>query len=1265
MPRTRSALVLLLAGLILFALHGTASAQTTSGIRGVVLDKDGQPLPSARVTVTNPSIGLTQNAVTDAKGEFRIAPLPPGKGYTLRVEFPSMGTIVQSDIELSANRMTSVPVTLRPDKELQERIRVTAQAEVVNTEQTTTQTSFSSEFIEALPILGRNYQDVLTLAPGVSDVDGDGNPNIHGARDTDVVTLVDGVSTTDPFSGQRGQELNIESIQEIEVKTAGASAEFSRAQGGFVNIVTKSGGNDFEGSFKFFWRSNIFDGDGAGLDDPALHGGLGELGLRDLSFNDYTPFLSLSGPIKRDKAWYFFTAEYIQEQNPVNASTQAFVRTVKERRVFGKASWDLSTNHKLVFSATIDPQEFFNLGINSLTLLESGFTFETGGLNLILKETAIFSPNLFLETTVQHFTSRPEFFPTLHPDTNGNGILFFDRNGNGFLEATERDPGEDFDRDGAFDIFEDRNKNGRLDKPDQCPGGGTICGEDLDGDGRLTIPGLGCEGASREDIDCDGNLDFRNEDLNGNGVRDPGEPDYDNDRRLDLGIEDRNFDRELNDRPFPSPGDDIFQFPSNNPQVPPFLDPVGTLASHYPYGSFRPMFPDRDYTFDQRTLRISGPFFQDGDAEVGRVTLRQDLTAFVADWHGQHEMKFGGIVEREHYNEVVTQRPILFPFASLPTGAQQILPVIAVDLPTATTVPNEATSTTFGFYAQDTYKPLPNLTLGIGVRFDREATDSFGFTTFDPVAERALYDRITSLAGTERISGDQYGNGDGIDNFGACNDPIFTHGPGVGDGCSSSANPSDADARERIAGLKRVAPSRLTQHHISTTLVADSLSAIFPEVRVCSINAQGEQECRIDLEALRERGAATFQQQEAFRLTNNNLAPRLSVAWDPWGDSKTKVFVNWGRFFDKLFLATVTGEEGPDIISRYYLRDADGLSSTGVPNNQVGKAVTKAPPTATQVDRGLQTPFSDELTLGFERELAPEVSIRFTYVNRKFRHGLQDKDINHSIRFGPTGGLLDQFGRLTGSPIPTEPAPDNRPDLYIHNFFFNEVFRLGNFNEARFKSLELQLIKRLSRKWQMEGSYVYSRAVGDAENFLSELGDDPATTDLEFGYLDFDQRHVVKLNLATYLPRDWQVGATLQWSSGLPYSVISTFSALDNFTYPQFRRIFGFTQRTAEANVASEGCALLEGNDAWEFCPMRRNSERNRSRYLINVSAEKAFVLGKFNSKLFLAVENLLNTDDLDIDTYEPQAANRSGDLQIVSEREFGRRFEVGFQFEF
>jgi hypothetical protein len=127
--------------------------------------------------------------------------------------------------------------------------------------------------------------------------------------------------------------------------------------------------------------------------------------------------------------------------------------------------------------------------------------------------------------------------------------------------------GEDLDGDGAFDVFEDRNHNGILD-----------AGEDVDGDGRLTPPD-GCEGATREDKDCDGRLDTIDEDLNHNGQLDPGE-DLDQDLHLDDGTEDRNLDYLLNDRPFPSPTDVIYCY---DPQCGP-----GTLPPTYPYGSFTP-----------------------------------------------------------------------------------------------------------------------------------------------------------------------------------------------------------------------------------------------------------------------------------------------------------------------------------------------------------------------------------------------------------------------------------------------------------------------------------------------------------------------------------------------------------------------------------------------------------------------------------------------------------------------------------------------------
>ena len=1223
----------LLTALLALTIAVPAVAQSTGGIRGTVLDKDGQPVVGATVSVTNPDLNINMGGITDAKGEFRIAPLPPGRGYIVTVSFQGMGKISQPDIEVPSNKMIVVPITLRPSKELTETVKVTGTTDVVDTESTSTSTTISSEFIDALPILGRNYQDVLTLAPGVTDVDGDGNPNIHGARDTDVNTLVDGVSTVDPVTGQVGQQLNINTIQDVEVITSGASAEFDRAQGGFVRVSTKSGGNDFEGTFRFDWQGSLLDGDGAGIDPSTLHGGLTENGLRDLTFNDFLPALTVSGPIVKDKAWYFVSAEYRQIETPVNALTQAFVRGHDELRLFGKASWDMSTNHKLIFTATIDPQKDTNVGLDSFTAIESGYTFYSGGRNLVLSERAVFSPNVFLETTIADFGSDPEWEPTTNADTNGNGILFTDRNDNGFIDATERDAGEDFDRDGRFDVYEDfRPHNGQLDGCQTLPDGSMVCAEDIDGDRRVT-PERGCEGVTREDVDCDHHLDFLNEDDNLNGILDLGE-DRDGDNRLDAGIEDRNGNFSLDDRPFPVDNNDLIA------DAPP---PNGVTGRFYPYYRPAPIPRDRDLEQDQRSLRTTGPNNNDYTGNRGRQTLRQDLTMFVPDWHGQHEMKTGYVIEREHYDQMTNLRPFVLPNLAPPT-ASGFNPTVGVILPAQNSVGNSADSLTGALYVHDTFKPVPNLTLNLGVRFTRETTDSFGYSQFDPAQERALFDRLGVFTGDQlRYDDKTNGNNDGITNEGICGDQMFFNGDAAN--CQSTQNQV---AKDILTGLLKTKVSRLTEHHTATTIVASDLETLFPG----AVTTLPDGTKVIDRDKLRELGAV-FQSEEAFRLTNNNLAPRLALSWDPMGDSKTKIFGSWGRFYDKLFLGAVIPEEGPDTITRYYRKDNDGITGGGIPNNGFGKPISKAPPSASQIDRGLQTPFTDEWSVGFERELAPEVSVSLRYIRRDARLGLQDRDINHTLRCCNRGTYLDQYGRLnfgSGDEASGTPVGDALPDLYIYNLFFNQVFRLGNFNTSKFTGIELEITKRLSRKWQMDASYAYSRAQGNAEDFQSSLGDDPAAVAYEYGYLEFDQRHIVRFNGTTFLPGDWSLGGVLQWTSGLPYSAVTTSFSLDNLTYAQNRTLFGRVLQTTDGPI---------------FVPENRNSRRNSPILNIDLQAAKSFVIGRFNSKLFLAVQNLLNTDDLDINTYEPDNPNRGGALQLDAERRFGRRYGIGFQFEF
>ncbi|HET8948492.1 MAG TPA: carboxypeptidase regulatory-like domain-containing protein [Candidatus Polarisedimenticolia bacterium] len=1179
-------------------------AQTTGGLKGFVTDETGRPLEGATIVATSKDQAISgRGGTSDVDGRFLIPTLPAGTDYQIAAAFPGFAPVTMTGIAVQAGQATLVRIALsRLSGGIEEHVQVRAAPPVISLQDTTTQSRFTSEFIDALPLLGRNYQDLLSLAPGVSDVDGDGNPNIHGARDTDVVTLVDGVSTTDPLTGKVGAQLNIDSIQEIEVKTSGATAEFSRAQGGFANIITKSGGNQFEGNFKIYYRGSALDGDGAGIDDPSLHASLGENGLRDLSFHDVLPFLSLSGPIMKDRAWFFLASEYVQIQTPVNALSAAFVTEQKEFRQFAKVTWQAAPNHRLAFSLNYDPQTFKNQGLNSFTREESSYTLDQGGLVVTAKWVGILGPYVSLETSLSGFDERPAQSPSIDPDTNGNRFIWSDRNGNGFSEATEYDPGEDYDLDGVFDVYE-RVIDGKL--------------VDADHDGHQT-PRHACEGALREDTDCDGRLDFLPEDLNGNGMLDPGE-DRDGDGHLDAGTEDRNQNNHLDDTPQPT--------------------------SDYPYGERTPRPADRFYTIDEATGRTSGPYYEDFDDKRQRFTLRQDLTLFVPDFYGSHDIKTGLVVEREQYHSQAGGRPILAPLDVPPNVG---LSTVRAILPAETSVQNEATSLTTGVYVQDSWKPFPNLSFGLGLRFDREATDSFGYTPFDPREQRVLFDRINNLRGGELTKTDDLlqGNDDGLWSQGIRNDPFFEGLPEYAIGWSGEAV---------METLRVAALSRMTRHHLNSTILSAQLSTLFPELR------NGGEFATDTLESL----GVVAQEKEPFRLTNNNLAPRLSVAWDPFFDGRTKLFATWGRYYDKLFLNTIVGEEGPDSVNRYYVQDDLGVTGQGVPDRMLGDPISKAPPSATQIDRGLQTPWSDELTIGFERELAPELSLSLTYVARQYRQQLQDIDINHALRYGPDGKAVDQLGRLPSDDPsavtdPTARQPDGRPDLFINDFFFNQILRVGNYNRARYRAVILEMVKRLSRKWEVQGSYTYSRAQGAAEDFQSRLGNDPSTVESEYGYLDFDQRHVVKLSAGMFLPRDWQIGLTASWGSGLPYSVVSKFFALDNVGYQQFRTRYGQTVVNPQTKQ-------------FEFATESRNDHRNNAVLNLGGRARKTFVLGRNTAGIFLEVFNILNTDDLHLESYEVSPAkinqvnlpNGQGPLQLNGTRAFGRRFQIGFQIDF
>ena len=1074
---------------------------TTTTVKGRVVDTDGSGIPRVIVSISSKKQPSGNKSVpTDIEGNYRIPLLPPANDYIIRIDYPGFAPLEVGPLDLGVGRTTVQNITMRSDAETTEVIRVESRGNIVDTESTKTSSSYNAEFIEGLPIIGGSYQDVLTLAPGVTDTDGDGNPNVHGARETGLQYRLDGGNITDPASGTFGQNLNPDIIEELEIITSGASAEFGRADGGFANIITKSGGNDFEGKFSIRWRGKFLNGESQANND------VNQFDSVDGTYRDIRPILSLGGAIVRDKLWYFGSLEILDTEFPVAQVGNSRIRTSRGHYGFAKLTWQVNSYNKLAFQVNTDPREFTGNNIQLGTSPDSDFVFKQGGVTPQIKWTSTISPQLLLETQVSRFDS-------------GISIV------------------------SLSDNFQPTLVTRVATTP-------------------LVIQALyPCEVAN-----CDPRLGER------------------------------------------------------------FI-----------------------YQLDLIDGTINGPFFLQTDDERVRNSIKTDLSYNVEDALGQHNIKSGIEFADEKFGDSPINNPILFdvttPFQQTTAGGAIPNPLAIQGIQQVTTfdpliTQQEAESFNSAFYILDAWKPRPNLTINAGIRIDRENIDTSGFDYFDPRDERrAAISLWRAICDEARLQGA------GIVGARNCGLPELYDG-----------KPPDLP------------------HNTVVTFRDDNMDGINdidPRIVALDVNKDGllgTQGSDPGDDAAHFNDDFTLfltRKTENFSIENTNISPRFSISWDPWSDGKTKMFGSIGRFYDRLFLDTITGEIGPDSVNYTFV--PDNLSHLIIPG-QPSRSTSSV--SVTQIDREIETPFTDEWTVGIERELAPEWSVSFTYINRDSERLLQDLDINHvtcaqwgdlgidpgavcgdgpgtplvTDKFGDAGSRFQPTGNNdvdVGGEFGFDPTaggvnlPNGAPDLYTVNPGFNQILRIGNFNSSTYEAYEVKFVKRLHRNWQMQASYTWSEAKGQAENFNTGAGNDPQTVDDEEGHLTFDQRHIIKFQAVTLLPHEIRLGANITWSTGTPFSVRKTVVDLDSTGNTNFRGFFPTHQR---------------------------NDQRNAAWWKIDSRIEKNFVIGRVQAAAFFAVENLLDDDYLTITDFNLTSLDG---IPLAGFRDIGRRFEIGAIFNF
>lgn len=323
-------LAIALAGLV--GLAGAASAQTRStsaDISGVIYDQSKAVLPGALVTVTNAETGLVRTAVTDQEGRYALPALPPGT-YRVVAELAGFAPQEREDVRLTLGAALDLSFTLQLSG-TQESVTVVAATPVVDTQKTAVAAVVSQQQIESLPINGRNFISFSVITPGVST---DRTPQ-QGASATSGLTFagqrarsnnisVDGLDNNDSSVGAVRATFSQEAVREFQVLTNSYSAEFGKASGGVVNIITKSGTNRTTGNvFAYFRDESLnakehferFDPSGAAIDREKASYGQKQFGF------------TLGGPLRRDRSFYFVSFERldVDTNNFVNIDDTSLV----------------------------------------------------------------------------------------------------------------------------------------------------------------------------------------------------------------------------------------------------------------------------------------------------------------------------------------------------------------------------------------------------------------------------------------------------------------------------------------------------------------------------------------------------------------------------------------------------------------------------------------------------------------------------------------------------------------------------------------------------------------------------------------------------------------------------------------------------------------------------------------------------------------------------------------------------------------------------
>ncbi|MGE5813883.1 MAG: TonB-dependent receptor [Acidobacteriota bacterium] len=348
--RTRRSILKLAAVCILIPRIGDAQILTGTLI-GTVRDAQGRAIPGAEARVSSPAlIGGTATVTTNEKGQMRFLSLPPGS-YVLDIDKQGFASYHEDQIRIGTAATLERTVVLKVAG-IAESIVVEGPGSRIEARDAGFATRFGQEDIRAIPTRRASMFDFIRAAPGLSPTSPTSGTtttvSAFGSGTNENQFLIDGTNTTCPCNGIARSELGIDFIHEVQVQSAGASAEFGNMQGAVINVITRQGSAHFRYDASYY-------GQAAGLTsqpvlvplDPATPAGP-ESGYERARYRDFTT--NAGGPIDRDRLWFFTGYQYLRDYDSQPGTDAAFPRAYEQDKIFAKLTWKLTSRLQLLQS---------------------------------------------------------------------------------------------------------------------------------------------------------------------------------------------------------------------------------------------------------------------------------------------------------------------------------------------------------------------------------------------------------------------------------------------------------------------------------------------------------------------------------------------------------------------------------------------------------------------------------------------------------------------------------------------------------------------------------------------------------------------------------------------------------------------------------------------------------------------------------------------------------------------------------------------------